>query len=96
MKAVLIVHNAAIDADVNDILDAVGVKHYTKFTGVLGKGQMSEPHLDIEVWPETNSATLVVTDEQKAKTLVEAVRARRTGLGTEGLKAFVWDILEVT
>ncbi len=96
MKAVLIIHNAAIDADVNDILESVGAKHYTKFTGVLGKGEMSEPHLDIEVWPETNSATLVVTGEQMAKALVDAVRSRRADLGTEGLKAFIWDILEVT
>jgi len=96
MKAVLIIHNAAIDEEVNEALATVGIECYTKFPNILGKGQLSEPHLNTEVWPAINCGTLVVTDQAKAKELMDKVRQMRTKLGKEGLKAFIWEIEDVT
>ena len=96
MKAVLIIHNAAIDVEVNDILVSVGIEHYTKFPNTLGKGELSEPHLNTEVWPATNCGTLVVTDQAKAKELMDKVRQMRKELGKEGIKAFLWEIEDIT
>jgi nitrogen regulatory protein PII len=96
MKAVLIVHNSAIDDDINDALASIGIEQYTKFTGVLGKGRFSEPHLNNEVWPETNYATLVVTDPALAQRLTDKIRDMRKTLVSEGIKAFCWQIDEVT
>ncbi len=67
MKAVLIVHNVAIDNDVNEALESAGVRYYTKFTDTLGRGELSEPHLNTEVWPGTNVGTFIVTEEAKAE-----------------------------
>jgi nitrogen regulatory protein PII len=96
MKAVLIVHNVAIERDVNEVLDAVGISSFTKFTNVLGKGRLSEPHLNTDVWPGTNFCTLVVTDQPTAEKLMAAVRRLRERLGTEGLKGFTWQIDDIT
>jgi len=96
MKAVLIVHNVAIDNDVNEILEAAGIRYYTKFTDTLGRGELSEPHLNTEVWPGVNFGTFVVTDEAKAKVLMDGVRKLREKLATEGVKAFMWQIEDVT
>lgn len=96
MKAVLIVHNTALELDVAEILDAAGISCYTKFPDILGKGTLSEPHLKIEVWPETNCGTFVVTDEDGARKLMEHVRQARKNFGSEGIKAFVWQIDDVT
>ena len=96
MKAVLIIHNAAIDEEVNETLATVGIECYTKFPNVLGKGQLSEPHLNTDVWPAINCGTLVVTDQAKAKKLMDNVRQMRKELGKEGLKAFMWEIEDVT
>jgi hypothetical protein len=96
MKAVLIVHNVAIDEDVNEALASVGIECYTKFPNTLGKGQLSEPHLNTEVWPVINCGTLVVTDPAKAKELMDSVRQMRKKLGKEGLKAFMWQIEDIT
>ena len=38
VKAVLIVHNAAIDAEVNELLKSAGIECYTKFRHALGRG----------------------------------------------------------
>jgi len=96
MKAVLIVHNVAIDNDVNEALGRVLIRYYTKFTDTLGRGERSEPHLNTEVWPGTNVGTFVVTEEAKAKEIMDIVRQMRKKLGSEGIKAFMWEIEDVT
>ena len=96
MKAVLIVHNVVIDRDVNESLEALGINCYTKFTNVLGKGRASGPHLNTDVWPGTNLATFVVTEQQKAEKIMDKIRRMREKLGTEGLKAFMWQIDDIT
>ena len=96
MKAVLIMHNAAIDREVNEALESAGIRYYTKFTDTLGRGELSEPHLNIEVWPETNYGTFVVIEEAKAREIMDIVRQMRKKLGSEGIKAFMWQIEDVT
>ena len=96
MKAVLIVHNEAIAEEVNEVLDAVGVQCYTKFTNVLGKGQLSQPHLDSDVWPGTNIGTFVITAQAQAEEIMANVRVLREKLGSEGVKAFMWQIDDIT
>ena len=96
MKAVLIVHNVAIDEEVNEALESVGINCYTKFPNTLGKGEISEPHLNIDVWPGINCGTFVVIEQVKAKKVIENVRRLRKKLGTEGIKAFMWEVDDIT
>ena len=96
MKAVLIVHNAAIDEEVNEALESVGIDCYAKFPNTLGRGKASEPHLNIDVWPGINCGTFVVIEQVKAKKVMENVRRLREKLGTEGIKAFMWEIDDIT
>jgi len=96
MKAVLIVHNVAIDEEVNEALKSVGIDCYTKFPNTLGKGRISEPHLNTDVWPGINCGTFVVIEQVKAKKVMENVRRLREKLGTEGIKAFMWEINDIT
>jgi len=96
MKAVLIVHNVAIDEEVNEALESAGINCYTKFPNILGKGEISEPHLNIDVWPGINCGTFVVIEQVKAKKIMENVRRLREKLGSEGIKAFMWEIEDIT
>ncbi|KPL24273.1 MAG: hypothetical protein AMJ75_04155 [Phycisphaerae bacterium SM1_79] len=96
MKAVLIVHNAAIDREVNEILESVGIRCYTKFPNTLGQGQISEPHLGTDIWPGTNYGTFVVTEQVNASKVMEKVRRMREKLGPQGIKAFMWGIDDIT
>ena len=96
MKAVLIVHNVAIDEEVNEALESIGISCYTKFTNTLGKGEISEPHLNTDVWPGINCGTFVVTDQAEARKIMDKIRSMREKLGSEGLKAFMWEIDDIT
>ena len=95
MKAVLIVHNVAIDEEVNEVLESAGINCYTKFPNTLGRGEISEPHLNTDVWPGINCGTFVVIEQVKAKKVMENVRRLREKLGTEGIKAFMWEVDDV-
>jgi nitrogen regulatory protein PII len=96
MKAVLIVHNVAIDGEINEALESLGVHCFTKFTDALGKGQISEPHLNTDVWPGVNWGTLVVVEDLQAGQVMSRIRQLRQTLGKEGVKAFMWTIEEMT
>jgi nitrogen regulatory protein PII len=96
MKAVLIVHNVAIDEEVNEVLESVGINCYTKFPNIIGRGEISEPHLNTDVWPGINCGTFVVIEQVKAKKVMENVRRIREKLGTEGIKAFMWEVDDIT
>lgn len=96
MKAVLIVHNEAIGRVVGEALDKLGANCFTKFTNVLGRGQLSEPHLNTDVWPGVNCATLAVVEPAKADEILAEVRRLRQELGSEGIKAFSWNIEEIS
>ncbi len=95
MKLVLIAYNEAIDDEVMEQLNAVGIEGYTKWTEVLGKGQASGPHLLSHVWPKGNNALLVVTDDASAKRLLEAIRGLKQTAAKEGVKAFLLPVEEV-
>jgi len=96
MKAVLIVHNAAIEQEVNEVLESVSIDCFTKFPNILGKGRASEPHLNIDVWPGINCGTFVVAEQAPAKELMEKVRLLREKWASVGIKAFMWDIEDIT
>ncbi|HUV40214.1 MAG TPA: hypothetical protein VMW23_00305 [Sedimentisphaerales bacterium] len=96
MKAVLIMYNAAIDAEVDEALKLLNVDCYSKFAGTLGRGRSSEPHFGSDVWPAVNNSIFIVADAQKAESVMGSVRQIREKLGTEGIKAFMWQIEDVT
>ncbi|MEE9370111.1 MAG: hypothetical protein V3W45_01455 [Sedimentisphaerales bacterium] len=46
--------------------------------------------------PEINYGTFVVTEQAKAAAIMDKVRQMRGRLGSEGLKAFMWEIEDIT
>jgi hypothetical protein len=50
----------------------------------------------MDVWPGINCGTFVVIEQVKAEKVMENVRQMREKLGTEGIKAFMWEIDDIT
>ncbi len=96
MKLVLIAYNEAIDDEVMEQLDAVGIEGYTKWTGVLGKGRGGGPHLLSHIWPKGNNVLVVVAEDASAKELLEAIRSLKQTAVAEGVKAFLLPVDEIT
>ena len=95
MKMVVVVYNSVIEQDLMNLLEKLGITSYTKWIGVQGKGNMSEPHLGTEIWPGTNSVLALALQDEQKKSIVEEIRSLRSKLGKEGLKAFVLPLEEM-
>ena len=96
MKLVMICYNEAIDDEIIELLDEANVKGYTKWMKVLGKGQTSGPHLYSHIWPKANNVLFTALPEELASKVFEHIRKMKEKIGAEGVKAFMWEIDEVT
>lgn len=93
MKAVFIVYNQAHNEKVEFILDSYGISGYSEWNNMKGRGSRGGvPHLGTHTWPEINSATLAIVDDDKVDKLLSAVK-KMDELNTDvGARAFVWEI----
>jgi len=96
MKAIFITYNQALTEKVQSILDKMNVRGYTMFPTVWGRGtNEGEPRLGTHTWPEMNSATMTIVNEDVVDAVLEKVQ-KLDALNYEvGIKAFVWNIEKV-
>ena len=95
MKAVFIVFNQAHTERVEYMLDRLGIRGYTWWDDVQGKGsETGDPRLGTHTWPEMNSAVMAIVPDEKVDDLLGAVRKLDEVNLEVGIRAFVWDILK--
>jgi len=97
MKLILLVYNAAISEEVMEALQEIGVENYTKWDRVLGKGPISGPHFDSDVWPGVNSMLAIAVEDQKKDKIMAKVRELKSkeSIAREGIGAFVLPLEEM-
>ena len=89
----MIVFNQANTERVEYMLDMLGVRGFTFFEEVQGRGTESgEPRRGTHAWPELNSAMLCIVDETKVQPLLDGVQKLDLRNKEVGVKAFVWPI----
>ncbi len=96
MQMLMLVFNEAIDEVVLETIQDCGIESYTRIDGVFGKGKTSGTHLGTDIWPGRNNTLLLAVSEEQARQAMERLRKLRTKLGIEGVKAFVWNLEDVT
>lgn len=96
MKAVFIVYNQAHTEKVEFILDRLGINGFTEWNNIKGRGSKGGvPHLGTHTWPEINSATLTIIEDDIVERLIDAVKKMDEQNTDVGARAFVWDITSV-
>lgn len=94
MKSILIIYNQAHTEKVEFMLDHFGIKGFTKWTDVAGRGSNSgDPHMGTHTWPEMNSATLTVVEDDKVDIILDTIKKLDAINEEVGIRAFVWDIV---
>ncbi len=86
---VLVIYNSSIDDEVMEALKKAGMVQYTKFVNLRGVGGFSEPRLNTQIWPGTNSMLLVCVPHDRKEGILEGVRQLKEIHKQEGVKAFV-------
>lgn len=95
MKAIMIVYNQAHTERIEYMLDKLGIKGYTLWENVQGRGSSTGvPHLGTHAWPEINKSLLAIVGDEIVDEILDKVK-RIDNINDEvGIRAFVWDILK--
>lgn len=94
MKMVMVVYNEAIDLEVMEAMECLGLKNYTKVMGAFGRGEASGTHLGNDVWPGKNNILYVACSGEQSRQLGARIAELRKTIGAEGVKAFVMPLEE--
>ena len=93
MKAVMIIYNHGITEEVDEVLEQLSIRGFTRWVDVHGQGtHKGEPHLGTHIWPSLNAVVLTVIDDDKVELLLEKVREINQIAEQEGIHAFVWNV----
>jgi nitrogen regulatory protein PII len=96
MKAIMIIYNQAHTEKVEYLLDNLGIKGYSLWENVQGRGSVSGvPHLGTHAWPEINKSVLTVVDDGLVDSVLENVKRIDVVNDEVGIRAFVWDIMKM-
>lgn len=93
MKAVFIIFNQAHTERVEYMLDRLGIRGYTWWADVQGRGsETGEPRMGTHTWPEMNSALMTIIPDEQVDGLLENVKKLDKINEEVGIRAFAWDI----
>jgi nitrogen regulatory protein PII len=96
MKAIMIIYNQAHTEKIEYLLDKLGIKGYTLWENVQGRGSNTGvPHLGTHAWPEINKSILAVVNDGLVDTVLEKVKKIDEVNDEVGIRAFVWDVLKM-
>jgi hypothetical protein len=93
MKSVFITYGQSLNRTIEELLDKLEIRGFTRWEETQGRGSKSgEPHYGTHAWPSKNSSVLLVTTEEKTNLLFERLRYLNEQTEEQGLSAFVWNI----
>ena len=74
-KAVFITYNQALTERVSYILEKLEIRGFTQWPLVNGAGsETGEPRMGSHTWPEMNSATMTIVEEEMVPLLLKYVK----------------------
>ncbi len=95
MKAIMITYNQAHTERIEYLLDKLGIKGYTLWENVQGRGtNTGVPHLGTHAWPEINKSLLTIIEDNLVDAVLDKVKKIDSINEEVGIRAFVWDVLK--
>jgi len=95
MKAIMIIYNQAHTEKVEYLLDKLGIKGYSLWENVQGRGSHTgPPHLGTHAWPEINKSVLTIVEDDLVDSVLKNVKRIDAVNEEVGIRAFVWDVLK--
>ena len=93
MKGIFIAYDQAYNMEIADALEALGVKGFTMWQDIAGRGtQTGLPHLGSHAWPTMNNAMLTFVEDDKVDDILGKIRAMDEETPDLGIRAFVWTV----
>ena len=96
MKAVFIIYGQSLTETMEQLLDKMNIRGFTRWQEVQGRGgTKGDPHYGTHAWPSQNGAIITMVDDQKVDLLLSSLRRINEKAEQQGLNAFVWNIENV-
>ena len=93
MKGIFIAYDQAYNMEIADALEALGVKGFTMWQDIAGRGtQTGLPHLGSHAWPTMNNAMLTFVEDDQVDDILGKIRAMDEETPDLGIRAFVWNV----
>ncbi len=93
MKAVMIIYNHGITEEVEEALESLNIRGFTRFLNVHGQGsEKGEPHLGTHIWPSQNAVVLTVIKDDLVDLLLEKIEEINKEAEEQGIHAFVYNV----
>ncbi len=93
MKAVFIVYNQTNSERIDYLFDRLNIRGFTTWEQVNGRGSVEgEPRMGTHTWPEMNSATITMVEDDRVEELLKYVKKLDQRNPEAGVRAFVWNI----
>ncbi|MFW6137921.1 MAG: PG0541 family transporter-associated protein [Spirochaetota bacterium] len=93
-EMVFVIYDRAIDEEVEEVLQKLEIKYYTKWKDVAGVGR-NDPHLGDHVWPGLNNILMVVVESAKKQELLSSVEGLHRKFPSMGLRAFATPVIDM-
>ena len=95
MKSVLISYGQSLNQAIEELLDKLEIRGFTRWDETQGRGSVDgEPHYGTHAWPTKNSTIISIMEDEKATLLLQKLRLMNEQTEQQGLNAFVWNIEE--
>ena len=86
---VILIVDSGVEMDVMEVLEEMGLDHFTRFSDIAGSGETGRREGD-PIWPGLNTVLLLLMDNEKIQPLVDRCHAiRDTYPITPGMKFIV-------
>jgi len=95
MDIIFIIYDADFDDDIMNIINFSGIKGFTKWDRVLGRGRGVEAKMDDAVWPGFNSTIVAAVNKEDQGPFLENLKKLSKELKGKGLKAFTFPVEEI-
>ena len=92
MKLILIIFDVEREEEIHQALADAGIKGFTSWGPVYGKGAHSDPRMGTQVWPGDNLILITAVSEEEAMGLRDTLRSR--DLAARGVKVLELTALE--
>ena len=93
MKAVFVACNQSMFEDVLNIMDDLGLRGYTGWEELMGRGSKDgEPHLGDHAWPTMNSALVSIMEDEQASAFLDRLHQLDEENHRQGIRAFTWAV----
>ncbi len=93
MKAVFIVYGQSLTQPIEQALDKVGIRGFTRWEETHGRGTYEgEPHYGTHAWPSKNGSVLTMVEDHQVEELLDMLRNINEQADQQGLNAYVWHI----